>query len=118
GGVGGCGGGGGQVVGAGEAGSYVYTAAAVWRREGIIGTYDGKLIAYNVATGDELWRHVAPAAIHGAPTVLGGLVYFSTCSGCGSPGSRGAQSGPRGTYAGNARDGRLVRAFAGGHALP
>lgn len=101
-----------------HAGSYVYTAAAVWRREVIIGTYDGYLVAYNAATGDELWRHSAPAAIHGAPTVLSGLVYFSTCSGCGSHGSRSAKAGPRGTYAVDARNGKLVWQFPDGQYSP
>jgi outer membrane protein assembly factor BamB len=101
-----------------HAGTYVYTAAAVWRREVIVGTYDGNLIAYNAATGDELWRHAAPAAIHGAPTVLGGLVYFSTCGGCGSHGSRHAKAGPFGTYAVDARTGKLVWSFSDGQYSP
>jgi hypothetical protein len=84
----------------------------------IVGTYDGNLIAYNAATGDEIWRHAAPAAIHGAPTVLGGLVYFSTCSGCGSHGSRHAKAGRRGTYAVDARTGRLVWSFPDGQYSP
>lgn len=108
----------GHLLWARHAGSYVYTAAAVWRREVIIGTYDGHLIAYNAATGDELWRHEAPAAIHGAPTVLDGIVYFSTCGTCGSHGSRHAKSGPRGTYAVDARNGRLVWKFSDGQYSP
>jgi len=108
----------GHLLWARHAGSYVYTAAAVWRREVIVGTYDGHLIAYNAATGDELWRHEAPAAIHGAPTVLDGLVYFSTCGGCGSHGSRHAKSGPHGTYAVDARNGRLVWTFPDGQYSP
>jgi outer membrane protein assembly factor BamB len=108
----------GHLLWARHAGSYVYTAAAVWRSEVIIGTYDGHLIAYNAATGDELWRHEAPAAIHGAPTVLDGIVYFSTCGTCGSHGSRHAKSGPRGTYAVDARNGRLVWKFSDGQYSP
>jgi outer membrane protein assembly factor BamB len=108
----------GHLLWARHAGSYVYTAAAIWRREVIIGTYDGHLIAYNAATGDELWRDTAPAAIHGAPTVLSGLVYFSTCGGCGAHGSRYAKSGPRGTYAVDARSGRLVWSFSDGQYSP
>jgi outer membrane protein assembly factor BamB len=108
----------GHLLWARHAGSYVYSAAAVWRREVVIGTYDGNLISYDVATGDELWRHSAPAAIHGAPTVLGGLVYFSTCSGCGSHGSRSAKAGPRGTYAVDAGTGRLVWSFPDGQYSP
>lgn len=101
-----------------HAGTYVYTAAAVWRNEVIVGTYDGNLIAYNAATGRELWRHVAPAAIHGAPSVVAGLVYFSTCSACGSGGSRYAKSGPRATFALDARNGRLVWSFPDGQYSP
>ncbi|MFL5967801.1 MAG: PQQ-binding-like beta-propeller repeat protein [Gaiellaceae bacterium] len=108
----------GHLLWARHAGSYIYSAAAVWRREVIIGTYDGNLIAYNAATGDELWRHGAPAAIHGAPTALSGLVYFSTCSGCGAHGSRHAKAGPRGTYAVDARNGRLVWRFPDGQYSP
>lgn len=108
----------GHLLWARHAGTYVYTAAAVSRREVIVGTYDGNLIAYNVATGRELWRHSAPAAIHGAPTVLDGLVYFSTCSGCGAHGSRHAKGGPRGTYAVDARNGRLVWRFSDGQYSP
>jgi outer membrane protein assembly factor BamB len=108
----------GHLLWARHAGSYVYTGAAVWRREVIVGTYDGHLIAYNAATGDELWRHEAPGAIHGAPTVLDGLVYFSTCSGCGANGSRSAKSGPRGSYAVDARTGRLVWTFPDGQYSP
>jgi outer membrane protein assembly factor BamB len=108
----------GHLLWARHAGSYVYTAAAVWRREVIIGTYDGHLIAYNAATGDTLWNHTAPAAIHGAPSVLDGLVYFSTCPSCGSGGSRYAKSGPPGTYAVSARTGRLVWKFHDGRYSP
>ncbi len=108
----------GDLLWAQHAGSYVYTAAAIWRREVIVGAYDGKLEAYDAATGDRRWTHFAPGAIHGAPTALGGLVYFSTCSGCGSHGSRYAKSGPRGTYAVDARTGRLVWTFPDGQYSP
>jgi outer membrane protein assembly factor BamB len=108
----------GHLLWAQHAGSYVYTAAAIWRREVIIGTYDGHLIAYNAATGSELWRHEAPAAIHGSPTVLDGIAYFSTCGTCGSHGSRHAKRGPRGTFGVNARTGRLVWRFYDGQYSP
>src|SRR5262249_2333696 len=108
----------GHLLWARHAGSYVYSAAAMWGREVIIGTYDGNLIAYDAATGTELWRPAAPAAIHGAPAVVGDLVYFSTCGGCGQNGSRHAKSGPRGTYAVNASTGRLVWSFPDGQYSP
>jgi outer membrane protein assembly factor BamB len=50
--------------------------------------------------------------------VLSGLVYFSTCTSCGSHGSRYAKSGPRGTYAVDARNGRLVWRFSDGQYSP
>jgi outer membrane protein assembly factor BamB len=108
----------GKLLWAKHAGSYVYTAAAVWRREVIVGTYDGALIAYNAATGDELWRHEAPAAIHGSPSVVNNVVYFSTCGRCGSHGSRYAKSGPNGTYAVEAANGRLLWSFRDGQYSP
>ncbi len=93
----------GNLLWARHAGTYVYSAAAVWRREVIIGTYDGHLIAYNAATGRELWRHTAPSAIHGAPSVVDGVVYFSTC---------------RGTFAVDARNGRVLWRFTDGQYSP
>jgi outer membrane protein assembly factor BamB len=108
----------GRLLWARHAGSYVYTAAAIWRREVIVGTYDGKLIAYNAATGEEIWHYDAPAAIHGAPAVVGDLVYFSTCGRCGQNGVRHAKAGPRGTYAVSAATGRLVWSFPDGQYSP
>jgi outer membrane protein assembly factor BamB len=98
----------GHLVWARPLGTYIYSAAAVWHRTVYVGTYDGKFFAVNAATGDVRWRYDAPGAIHGAPTVMDGLVYFSTCQHCGHNGSRYAKSGPPGTYALDARTGRLV----------
>jgi outer membrane protein assembly factor BamB len=89
-------------------GTYIYTAAAVWRRMVYVGTYDGSFYALDAATGDVAWRHSAPGAIHSAPTVMGGLVYFSTCGTCGSAASRAVKRGPDGSYAVSARTGKLV----------
>jgi len=108
----------GRLLWAQPAGTYVYTAAAVWRHEVIVGTYDGKLIAYDAATGARRWVYDAPGAIHGAPTVLDGLVYFSTCARCGSNASRYAKRGSKGTYAVDARSGRLVWSFFDGQYSP
>ena len=108
----------GNLLWAQHAGTYIYTAAAIWRREVIIGTYDGHLIAYNAATGRELWNHAAPGAIHGSPSIVNGIVYFSTCAGCGQHGSRYAKAGPRGTHAVDARNGRLVWSFRDGQYSP
>jgi len=64
-----------------------------------IGTYDGNIIAFDAATGDRLWTAPAPGAVHGAPVLMDGLLYFSTCSGCGQNGVRGAKAGPDGIHA-------------------
>ncbi len=59
-----------------------------------------------------------PASVHGAPTVMAGLVYLSTCKYCGQKGSRYAKSGPNGTYALDARTGKLVWSFPEGQYSP
>jgi outer membrane protein assembly factor BamB len=108
----------GHLLWAQHAGSYIYTAAAVWRRLVIVGTYNGDLIAYDAATGDARWRHSAPSAIHGAPTVLDGIAYFSTCPVCGAHGSRSTKQGAAGTFGVDARNGRLVWRFGDGRYSP
>jgi outer membrane protein assembly factor BamB len=99
-------------------GSYVYTAAAVWRKRVYVGTYDGHVLALDAATGDVRWSYDAPAALHGAPSIVAGLVYFSTCPTCGQSGSRYAKAGPRTTFALDARTGRLVWSFPDGQYSP
>lgn len=101
-----------------HAGTYIYTAAAIWRREVIIGTYDGHLIAYDALTGAERWSRTAPSAISGAPTVLDGVVYFSTCSDCAVGASRYVKVGHHGTYALDASTGRLLWEFPDGQYSP
>jgi outer membrane protein assembly factor BamB len=98
----------GRLLWAQRAGTYIYTAAAVWRQRVFVGTYDGYFMAFNAATGDRLWRFSASAAVHGAPSVIDGLVYFAACPRCGSVASRYAKQGDRGTYALNALTGRQV----------
>ena len=99
----------GNLLWAQSAGSYVYSAAAVWRNRVYVGTYDGYFSAFDAATGDRIWRWEAPSAIHGAPTVMAGLVYFSTTYGVATPrAQRSIKDGNRGTYALDARTGRLV----------
>ncbi len=99
-------------------GSYVYTAAAVWKRKVFVGTYDGYFLALDAATGDVVWRHDTKGSVHGAPTVMDGLVYFATCGTCGQKGTRRAEKGPRATYALDARNGRQVWSFPDGHYSP
>ena len=99
----------GQLLWARRAGTYVYTAAAVWKRRVYVGTYDGYFRAFDAATGDPIWSWTAPAKVHGAPTVMAGLVYFSTAStGPNAHPSRYVKRGPRGVYALDARTGKLV----------
>ena len=104
----------GRLLWAQRAGTYIYTAAAVWRRRVYVGTYDGHFHAFDAATGDRIWRVPTAAAVHGAPTVLGGLVYFATCPRCGDRATRYAKLGDRGTFALNARTGKLVWRFPDG----
>ncbi len=108
----------GNLLWAKHVGTYVYTAPAAWRQRLYVGTYDGRFYALDAATGDVRWVHVAPGSIHGAPTVMGGLVYFATCGTCGHRGSRYAKIGPRGTFALDALTGRQVWSFPDGHYSP
>ena len=108
----------GRLLWASNAGSYVYSAPAIWRKTVYVGSYDGYFYAFDAATGARRWRTRIGASIHGAPTVLDGLVYFSTCGTCGQRGSRGAAFGPRATYALDARTGRRVWRFFAGHYSP
>ena len=108
----------GKLIWASNAGSYVYSAAAVWRRTVYVGSYDGRVYALDAATGQTRWTYESPGSIHGAPTVMGGLVYFSVCGTCGQFGSRYAKRGPRGTFALDARTGRLVWRFGDGTYSP
>src|SRR3954453_14563843 len=109
----------GQLKWARPLGSYIYSGAAIWKRRVYVGTYDGSVYALDAATGDVKWRREAPGAVHAAPTVMDGLVYYSTCSTCGSQASRTVKRGPDGTYARDARTGRYRWGFpAGKYANP
>ena len=108
----------GTCSGRATSGTYVYTAPAVWDKKVYVGTYDGKFYALDAATGETRWVREMPAAVHGAPTVMVGLVYLSTCSFCGHNGSRYAKSGPNGTFALDARTGKLVWTFPDGQYSP
>jgi outer membrane protein assembly factor BamB len=108
----------GHLLWASHVGTYVYTAPAVWDKKVYVGTYDGKFLALDAATGDTRWSRDMPSAVHGAPTVMSGLVYLSTCSFCGHAGSRYAKNGKNGTFALNARTGKLVWSFPDGQYSP
>jgi outer membrane protein assembly factor BamB len=108
----------GNLLWARHAGTYVYTAAALWKKTVFIGTYDGNFFALDAGTGDVKWKYAARGSIHGAPSVLGNLVYFATCGTCGQKGSRYAKLGPRETVALNARNGKFVWRFPDGQYSP
>jgi outer membrane protein assembly factor BamB len=72
------------------------------------GLTSGSPKTWPAATGDRLWRFEASSAIHGAPSVVNGIVYFAACPRCGSVASRYAKQGDRGTYGLNARTGKLM----------
>ena len=103
----------GKLLWARPLGSYIYGAAAVWNRRVFVGTYDGKFYALDAATGDTDWQIEAPGAVHAAPTVMSGLVYYATCSSCGSEAQRSVKQGPDGTYAVRASNGRQVWTLPG-----
>ena len=84
----------GRLLWASHGGTYVYTGAAVYRKTVYVGSYDGNVYAFDAGTGALRWKHEAPASIHGAPSVVGGLVYFATCGTCGHSGSRLRSRGP------------------------
>jgi outer membrane protein assembly factor BamB len=110
----------GKLLWARPLGTYIYSAAAVWKRKVYVGTYDGYFYALDAATGDVKWKRSAPGAVHGAPTVMDGIVYYSTCSSCGrGTAQRAVKGGRDGTVALNARTGRRLWGFgAGKYASP
>jgi outer membrane protein assembly factor BamB len=104
----------GKLLWARPLGSYIYGAAAVYERKVFVGTYDGKFYALDAATGDTRWQVDAQGAVHAAPTVMDGLVYYAVCSTCGSEAQRAVASGPDATHALRVRDGKRVWRFAAG----
>ena len=109
----------GRLLWARPLGSYIYGAAAVYNRRVFVGTYDGKFYALDAATGDVRWQIDAKGAVHAAPTVIDGLVYYAVCSTCGSEAQRSVARGADATYAVRARDGKRVWSFpAGKYANP
>jgi outer membrane protein assembly factor BamB len=96
-------------------GSFVYSPAALADGTAYVGSYDHRLYALSQATGAIRWTFDAGAPISGAPTVLGGLVYFSTCGSCSS-----YEQNPRArrTFAVDARTGKLVWRFPDGEYSP
>jgi outer membrane protein assembly factor BamB len=105
----------GSLIWSRRTGSFVYSPVALSSGTAYVGSYDHRLYALSQATGAIRWTFDAGAPISGAPTVLGGLVYFSTCGSC----SR-YESNPRArrTFAVDARTGRLVWRFPDGEYSP
>jgi len=95
-------------------GSYIYGAAAVYKRRVFVGTYDGRLYALDAATGDTIWNVNAGGTVHAAPTVMDGLVYYAICSTCGSAAQRSVAGGADSTIAVRARNGTRVFRFRDG----
>ena len=104
----------GRLLWARPLGSYIYGAAAVYKRKVYVGTYDGSFYALDAATGDTKWRITASGAVHAAPTIMGGVVYYATCSSCGSAASRTVKHGPDGTYGVSAKNGHQLWHFSAG----
>ena len=96
-------------------GSFVYSPVALSGGSAYVGSYDHRFYALSQATGAVRWSFNAGAPISGAPTVLDGLVYFSTCGSCSSYESNAHD---RRTFALDARTGRLVWRFPDGEYSP
>jgi outer membrane protein assembly factor BamB len=108
----------GRLLWAQHAGTYVYTAAAAWRQRIYVGTWDGYFSAFDAATGDLIWRHEADGGISGAPTVMAGLVYYSTFGKFTNSHQRRVKDGPYRTYGLDARTGKPVWQFPDGQYSP
>ena len=108
----------GRLLWARHAGTYVYTAAAAWDEKIYVGTWDGYFSAFDAGTGDLRWRHDATGGISGAPTVMAGLVYYSTFGKFTNSHQRHVEDGPYRTYALNARTGKPVWQFPDGQYSP
>jgi outer membrane protein assembly factor BamB len=83
-----------------------------------VGTWDGYFSAFDAATGDLRWRHDATGGISGAPTVMAGLVYYSTFGKFTNSHQRHVEDGPLRTYALDARTGKPVWQFPDGQYSP
>jgi outer membrane protein assembly factor BamB len=95
--------------------SFVYSPVALSGASAFFGSYDHRLYAVSQVTGRIRWTFDGGAPISGAPTVLDGLVYFSTCGSCST-----YEQNPRArrTFAVDARTGRLVWRFPDGEYSP
>jgi outer membrane protein assembly factor BamB len=96
-------------------GPFAYAAAAVAGGRAYVGSYDHRLYALDARTGRILWTAAGPGPVSGAPTVVGGLVYFSTCGSCSSHESNARA---RQTFAVDAATGALRWRFPDGEYSP
>jgi len=98
-----------------QTGSYVYSPVALAGATAYVGSYDHRLYALSQANGRTQWAFDAGAPISGSPTVIDGLVYFSTCGSCSS-----YESNPRArrTFALDTATRRLVWRFPDGEYSP
>jgi outer membrane protein assembly factor BamB len=96
-------------------GSFVYSPVALAGGSAYVGSYDHRFYALSQATGRVRWSFDAGAPISGAPTVLDGLVYFSTCGSCST-----YEQNPRArrTFALDTRTGHVVWRFPDGEYSP
>jgi outer membrane protein assembly factor BamB len=96
-------------------GSFVYSPVALSGTSAYVGSYDHRFYALSQASGLVRWSFDAGAPISGAPTVLDGLVYFSTCGSCST-----YEQSPRArrTFALDTRSGRVVWRFPDGEYSP
>jgi outer membrane protein assembly factor BamB len=104
----------GRLLWARPLGSYIYGAAGVWKRNVYVGTYDGFFYSLDAATGDVKWKIDTPGAVHAAPTIMHGVVYYGICSSCGSEAQRTVDRGHDATIAVDARNGHQLWSFADG----
>ena len=96
-------------------GRFSYSAAALDGGRVFVGSYDHHLYALDARTGDDVWTAAAPGPVSGAPTALGGLVYFSSCGSCSAYESNPAA---RRSFAADAVTGRVVWHFPDGEYSP
>ena len=83
-----------------------------------VGTWDGWVVAFDAATGRTRWRHDSPGGVSGAPTVMGGLLYYATLGGFGGRHQRRVEPGDNQTFALDARTGKQVWSFPDGAYSP
>jgi outer membrane protein assembly factor BamB len=105
----------GRLLWSARTGSFVYSPVALSGASAFVGSYDHRFYALSQATGRIRWTFDARAPISGAPTVLDGLVYFSTCGSCST-----YEQNPRArrTFALDTRTGRVIWRFADGEYSP